>query len=217
MHRATLLSSLALALATRIAAQGIDAEDIAPNCVSACSSIPPAADACERQYDDTPNEDQQELDCICNAQGMRTAIPECEACQRQYYGQDDDYDDIRTLLDACGFASVSATMTSMGAAPTGSTTVITSTYTETDRDDDDDDVDLEVTTITSVIPTGGAGAGATTATDAAGSAQSGVADAASTGTNAAGQITSQSGNLAPAMTAAPVLAAAGVAAAVFGL
>lgn len=221
MHRTTLLSTLALALASRALAQGLDTDDIAPNCASQCSAIVTTSDACERQYDDTPNEDQNELDCICSANGMSSAIPECEACQRQYYAQDDDYDDIRELLRRCGFSSISAgmTMTGMAAAPTGgSTTVITSTYTERDDDDDDDDIDLEVTTITSVLPTdapasttadGGAGAGsaATSGSEALGSA-----------TDAAGQAAQdQTGNLAPAMTAAPVLAVAGVAAAVFGL
>ena len=260
MHRAALISALALALASRVAAQGLHTEDIAPNCASVCSAIVTASDACERQYDNDnddnnnnidDNDDQQELDCICSAQGMSTAIPECEACQRQYYDQDDDddddnnddnngdYDDIQTLLSRCGFSSMSATgsmtMTSMGSAPTGgSTTIITSTYT--DRDDDDD---LETTTITSVLPTGvvpvttgvvpvttGAGGVVGGVTSSAGSLTSAAGSAASSATAAVGSATGddnsddvaqQTGNLAPAITAAPVLAVAGIAAAMFGL
>ena len=239
MHQSTLLSTLALGvLASRALAQGLDTEDIAPNCASQCSAIVTASDSCERQFDDVQNEDQRELDCTCNSQGLETAIPECEACQRQYYSQDEDYDDIRELLNRCGFSSISATgsmtMTSMGAAPTGggggSTTIITSTYTDRDDDDDeDDDPDLEVTTITSVLPTdnaaastttgtGAANAGVGSGTNAAGSAATSATDAVGSATDAAGQAAEQSGNFAPARTAAPVLAAAGIAAAaVLGL
>lgn len=132
MHRTTIISTIALVFASNIAAQGIDDDDIAPDCVALCTNIVNVSDRCEDQFDDTQNEDKQELNCICTSAGMDTAIPECEACQSQYYGQDDDYDDIRTLLSRCGFSSISATntLTSMGSAPTGQVTVVTSTYSE---------------------------------------------------------------------------------------
>jgi len=240
MHRSALLSTIALALASRAVAQGIDRDDVSPRCSSQCDAIVSASDSCERQYDDVENEDQQELDCICNSNGLDTAIPECEACQRQYYVEDDDYDNISTLLSRCGYSTISATG-SMGAM---ATTTYTTTYTETDDDGDDDD--LETDTVTSVIVAstpasgsagsttqGGAAASATdsagsatdsvgSATDSAGSAASSATDSAGSATDAAAGATDaveqQSGNFAPMITAAPVLAAAaGVAAVVLGV
>lgn len=104
MHNPAFLSSLVLALSltASISAQSLDHDDIAPQCASVCTNIANVSDECERQNEDVPNEDRRELDCICNAPGMDTLIPACEACQRQYYGRDDDYDEIRTLLRRCG-------------------------------------------------------------------------------------------------------------------
>lgn len=130
MHRTTVVSTLALALASRVAAQGIDHDDIAPNCRAVCSNIANVADECELQYNNVPNEDQQEQDCICNASGMDTLIPACEACQREYYGQDDDYDEIQQLLRRCNFESttITGTMTEMWAS--APSTVVTTTYSK---------------------------------------------------------------------------------------
>lgn len=247
MYRTTFTSALALALASRTTALTLlENSDVSPNCASVCTNIVTESDNCERKFDNVDNSDQQEQACLCNAQGMNTAIPECEACQRQYYSQNDHYDDIQTILSFCGFSSISATgsMTAMGSAPTGgSTTVITSTYTET-YDDDNDTDHLETRTFTSVLPvggaattsptdlasnasdvvataTGGAGGVVSSATGGAGSAVStaggAAGSAASSATDAAVSAAQQSGNFAPAITAAPVLAMAGVAAAVFAL
>lgn len=89
-----------------------------------------------------PDNDNAELQCICNASNANTLIPACEACVRQYDTDTDDDDgindnDVREVLTRCNFtiqstfnsASASSVVAaassaaSAGTTPTGSVTV----------------------------------------------------------------------------------------------
>lgn len=85
-----LLSVLALAISS-VSAQAIDTEDVPSTCLSACGPVVAASDVCEEQEDDG---DDSEWTCVCNAQGMSSAVPDCMSClQSNPTGDDEDDDD----------------------------------------------------------------------------------------------------------------------------
>lgn len=92
MRRYVLLPlTLALAIAS-VRSQAIDTEDVPSTCQSACAPVIAASDACEELEGD---EDASDWVCVCAAQGMSTAVPECLSCVQSApaSGEDDDEDD----------------------------------------------------------------------------------------------------------------------------
>ena len=86
MHSSTLLAfSLALGITT---AQGIGNDDFPAQCQSSCGPVATRSDQCDNQFDD---DDQGQLNCLCNAANMDTLVPECQACLVPFRNND-EYD-----------------------------------------------------------------------------------------------------------------------------
>lgn len=100
----------------------------------------------ESQLTSCKDNDNAELQCICNATNANTLIPNCEACVAQYDTDTDDDDDdsvndndVREVLTRCNFtvqstfnsASASSVASSIAssasAATTGNSVVVTRT------------------------------------------------------------------------------------------
>ena len=80
---------LAAAVVGAAVAQDLDdSNDVPSECLSVCTPVITVGLQCNEQFD----EDGPVLDCICSADGMRAAIPECEACVVPYLEQNDGYD-----------------------------------------------------------------------------------------------------------------------------
>lgn len=81
-----LLSAFALSI-TSIRAQAIDTANVPATCQSACAPVVGASNACEEVQSDDHAGDWV---CVCVAQGMTTAVPECLACVQSAPASGDD-------------------------------------------------------------------------------------------------------------------------------
>lgn len=66
-----------------------DLGQIAEACSSTCSPVVTAGVQC---YDDSNNDEDATLDCLCNANGMDVDLPQCEACVTPYINNHDVVD-----------------------------------------------------------------------------------------------------------------------------
>lgn len=122
-----LSTAIALGLAS---AQDIGTGDYPPACQQYCGPVAARSSACDSNNNngDDDDDDNSEVNCICNGNGMSTAIPRCEACVIPFrIPGEDDYDDISDLVRACGLSPTSIT-----GAPTPTTTYV---FTTTSTDD----------------------------------------------------------------------------------
>lgn len=77
------------ALAAHASAQDIDTSDYPAACQQYCAPVAARATACDINGDE---DDDDNDDCVCNGQGMSTAIPRCDACVAPFrVPGDDDY------------------------------------------------------------------------------------------------------------------------------
>lgn len=100
---------LAIALSAAGLAQEIDNNDVPNQCRAVCASMVSLAAQCDRQH---PDNDAQELNCICSASGANTQLPLCEACVAQFDDDTDDENssrdnDVNDLLRSCSFTRTS--------------------------------------------------------------------------------------------------------------
>ncbi|KAJ4379123.1 hypothetical protein N0V86_005166 [Didymella sp. IMI 355093] len=123
--------AIVAALTALVAAQEITQDDIPQQCNQICAQVVKIANDCNNQH----NDDNAELQCICNAANASTLLPNCEACVAQYDNDDDDDDDIdsdvREVLTRCNFAVQSsfnsASASSVASAATTGSVVVTTT------------------------------------------------------------------------------------------
>lgn len=80
---------LGLTALAAVQAQEFDNNDVPQQCRSVCQAMVDAARTCDQNQDG----DRQEVDCICNAEGASTQLPECAACVRQFDNDGDNDDD----------------------------------------------------------------------------------------------------------------------------
>lgn len=81
-----IMRAIALALASLsvlvVSAQEVETDDIPTQCRDVCLDTLAIADQCNQDDDDA------ELNCICNAQSASSTIPNCEACVAQFDEED---------------------------------------------------------------------------------------------------------------------------------
>ena len=83
MHSKTLLLfSLALGVAV---SQDLEVGDYPAQCNDSCGQVATASDTCDEQNDD----DQGELNCVCNTQNMDSLLPECLTCLSGFRNTED--------------------------------------------------------------------------------------------------------------------------------
>ena len=83
------------ALTTFASAQDIDTSDYPAACQQYCAPVAARATACDDNGGDDDNDN-----CICNGQGMSTAIPRCDACVAPFrVPGDDDYSGERDFAE----------------------------------------------------------------------------------------------------------------------
>ena len=81
------------AFAVVASAQDIDTSDYPAACQNFCGPVATRAAACDANNngdDDDDDDDGDDESCICNGQGMSTAIPRCAACVEPFRVQDED-------------------------------------------------------------------------------------------------------------------------------
>ena len=88
MRTQQLLAFGGLMLVSNVAiAAKLESDDVPSRCWSACGSVVGISESCDAQHDD----DDAEIQCICNWNPASTQIPLCAACI-SVYGDDDDDD-----------------------------------------------------------------------------------------------------------------------------
>lgn len=99
--------SLLSAVLVVAAAQRVEQDDIPWECNDVCANLVSTAKRC----DDSTNDDNAELQCICTAQNASTLVPNCELCVRNNDWQtegdrqnSDDNTHVFDVLTDCNFA-----------------------------------------------------------------------------------------------------------------
>lgn len=89
MRTKQLLALGGLVLAGNVAiASKLEHDDVPSRCWDACGSVVNISQQCDNQHD----EDNAELQCICNWSQAQTQVPLCAACISQYGNGDNDND-----------------------------------------------------------------------------------------------------------------------------
>lgn len=105
--------ALITALSALVAAQDIDQDDIPQQCTQVCAQVVTIARDCDNRHGmfsskilqrgstltHHPDNDAAERNCICTAPNAGNLIPACEACVRQYDTDDDNDNDDRNDND----------------------------------------------------------------------------------------------------------------------
>merc|ERR1712137_435380 len=117
------------ALAAFAAAQDtdFDFDNIPAECTDVCAQVGSITNGCKN---DSNDDSSAVLQCICTANNANQLIPQCEACVRQYNGNDnDDGSDQYRLLTDCAYQTT--TVVGGGAGAVQTTAVDTNTVTDT--------------------------------------------------------------------------------------
>lgn len=89
MRTQQLLALGGLVLAGNVAiASKLEHDDVPSRCWDACGSVVNISQQCDDQHD----EDDAEVQCICNWSQAQTQVPLCAACISQYGNNDNDND-----------------------------------------------------------------------------------------------------------------------------
>ncbi|KAI4941179.1 hypothetical protein J4E91_010970 [Alternaria rosae] len=156
-----LFSKLAIisALAAFAAAQDtdFDFDNIPAECTDVCAQVGSITNGCKN---DSNDDSSAVLQCICTANNANSLIPQCEACVRQYNGNDnDDGSDQYRLLTDCAYSSTTTVATG-GAGAVQTTAVDTNTVTDTNTVSVTSVI--ETTSVAVIVTTGSDGLVATT-------------------------------------------------------
>ncbi|KAH6866675.1 hypothetical protein BKA58DRAFT_403532 [Alternaria rosae] len=147
------------ALAAFAAAQDtdFDFDNIPAECTDVCAQVGSITNGCKN---DSNDDSSAVLQCICTANNANSLIPQCEACVRQYNGNDnDDGSDQYRLLTDCAY-STTTTVATGGAGAVQTTAVDTNTVTDTNTVSVTSVI--ETTSVAVIVTTGSDGLVATT-------------------------------------------------------
>merc|ERR1712137_319037 len=146
------------ALAAFAAAQDtdFDFDNIPAECTDVCAQVGSITNGCKN---DSNDDSSAVLQCICTANNANSLIPQCEACVRQYNGNDnDDGSDQYRLLTDCAYSTT--TVATGGAGAVQTTAVDTNTVTDTNTVSVTSVI--ETTSVAVIVTTGSDGLVATT-------------------------------------------------------
>merc|ERR1739845_111209 len=138
------------ALAAFAAAQDtdFDFDNIPAECTDVCAQVGSITNGCKN---DSNDDSSAVLQCICTANNANQLIPQCEACVRQYNGNDnDDGSDQYRLLTDCAYQTT--TVVGGGAGAVQTTAVDTNTVTDTTGSDGLVATTTETDTDTNTVP-----------------------------------------------------------------
>merc|ERR1711874_542803 len=135
-----------------------DFSNIPAECTDVCAQVGSITNGCKNDSNDDSSE---VLQCICTANRANVLIPNCQACVRQYNGNnndnDSDNDDSYRLLTDCNYVT-----TTYNPSLATETVSVTDTNTATvmpTGDDNDNDDDSNTSNPAAPMKTAGAALG----------------------------------------------------------